>query len=284
MPIEIIDTDPAQAEGWAAEIREHVSTFWWSYPDAVEGYLLPEEKDAFTEFYDDYMFTGVDGGDFADHLSRTLSHSGALEPAAAAAGSVLHATVGQAPGPGLGEQAGRIKGACSFEEKTVGYVTPPLHGVWASAPYFHNGSVPTVWGVLKPEDRPKVWRRQRTTTEVHFNAFETRIHGADGGYDWAQLGWNYDEMNCGDGGAGSPYYTCQPATDMPQELQWGADLLLGGVLWPTWLVPPPVGEQGLEDRMIFNTNMYSKKNRGHEWTRALTDTERRALLEYLKTL
>ncbi|MGH8528749.1 MAG: hypothetical protein ACRETN_02755, partial [Nevskiales bacterium] len=32
VPIEILDTDPAQAEGWAPEIREHVSTFWWSYP------------------------------------------------------------------------------------------------------------------------------------------------------------------------------------------------------------------------------------------------------------
>jgi endo-cleaving rubber dioxygenase len=36
--------------------------------------------------------------------------------------------------------------------------------------------------------------------------------------------------------------------------------------------------------MVFNTLMYSKKNRGHEWTRGLTDPERRALVEYLKTL
>jgi endo-cleaving rubber dioxygenase len=163
-------------------------------------------------------------------------------------------------------------------------VTPPLHGVWASAPYFHNGSVPNVWAVLDPDDRPKAWRRQRTTTPVHFNAFETRIDGPSGGYDWDKLGWKYDAMDCGDGGQGIPYYTCQPAQDVPPEIQWGADLLLGGLLWPTWVVPPPVGDQGLEDRMVFNTSMYSKKNRGHEWTRGLTDTERRALVEYLKTL
>lgn len=40
-----------------------------------------------------------------------------------------------------------------------GYVAPPLDGVWASAPYFHNGSVPTLWHVLHPDERPKVWLR-----------------------------------------------------------------------------------------------------------------------------
>ncbi len=40
-----------------------------------------------------------------------------------------------------------------------GYMAPPLDGVWASAPYFHNGSVPTLWHVLNPEDRPVVWHR-----------------------------------------------------------------------------------------------------------------------------
>jgi mono/diheme cytochrome c family protein len=45
------------------------------------------------------------------------------------------------------------------EENAVGYIAPPLDGVWASAPYFHNGSVPTVYGVLSPESRPKFYRR-----------------------------------------------------------------------------------------------------------------------------
>src|SRR5262249_11812542 len=31
---------------------------------------------------------------------------------------------------------------------TKGYQAPPLDGVWATAPYFHNGSVPTVYHVL----------------------------------------------------------------------------------------------------------------------------------------
>ncbi|MDG2012879.1 MAG: c-type cytochrome, partial [Pirellulaceae bacterium] len=32
-----------------------------------------------------------------------------------------------------------------------GYQAPPLDGVWASAPYLHNGSVPTLWHLLHPE-------------------------------------------------------------------------------------------------------------------------------------
>lgn len=44
-------------------------------------------------------------------------------------------------------------------EDPAGYVAPPLDGVWASAPYFHNGSVPTLWHVLNPGERPRVWRR-----------------------------------------------------------------------------------------------------------------------------
>lgn len=39
-----------------------------------------------------------------------------------------------------------------------------------------------------------------------------------------------------------------------------------------------------EAGFIFNTNLYSKKNQGPEWTRVLNDAERRALVEYLKTL
>ncbi len=40
-----------------------------------------------------------------------------------------------------------------------GYVAPPLVGIWASAPYFHNGSVPTVEAVLNSAERPEIWAR-----------------------------------------------------------------------------------------------------------------------------
>jgi hypothetical protein len=37
-------------------------------------------------------------------------------------------------------------------QKTVGYANRPLDGIWARAPYLHNGSVPSMWDLLLPED------------------------------------------------------------------------------------------------------------------------------------
>lgn len=42
----------------------------------------------------------------------------------------------------------------------VGYVAPPLDGVWATAPYLHNGSVPTLAALLDSKARPSWWKRQ----------------------------------------------------------------------------------------------------------------------------
>lgn len=39
-------------------------------------------------------------------------------------------------------------------KKTNGYANQPLDGIWARAPYLHNGSVPNMWTLLTPEDRP----------------------------------------------------------------------------------------------------------------------------------
>ena len=47
-------------------------------------------------------------------------------------------------------------------ESPTGYVAPPLDGIWASAPYLHNGSVPTLWHLLRPAARPAVWHRGPT--------------------------------------------------------------------------------------------------------------------------
>ncbi|MEX2119371.1 MAG: hypothetical protein WD847_07240 [Pirellulales bacterium] len=56
-----------------------------------------------------------------------------------------------------------------------GYQAPPLDGVWATGPYFHNGSVPTVYHVLNSESRPAVYTRSFAT-------------GPDE-YDQDRLGW-----------------------------------------------------------------------------------------------
>ena len=50
-----------------------------------------------------------------------------------------------------------------------GYVAPPLDGIWATAPYLHTGSVPTIWDLLHPAaQRPRalvLLRRQRERLE-----------------------------------------------------------------------------------------------------------------------
>ena len=38
--------------------------------------------------------------------------------------------------------------------ETRGYVAPSLSGVWATAPYLHNGSVPTLASLMTPSERP----------------------------------------------------------------------------------------------------------------------------------
>ncbi|HEV2735356.1 MAG TPA: hypothetical protein VGV85_11000 [Longimicrobiaceae bacterium] len=38
--------------------------------------------------------------------------------------------------------------------RTGGYVAPILSGLWATAPYLHNGSVPTLWQLMTPAERP----------------------------------------------------------------------------------------------------------------------------------
>lgn len=44
-------------------------------------------------------------------------------------------------------------------QKTDGYVAVPLDGIWLRAPYLHNGSVPTLYHLLNPDQRvPRFYR------------------------------------------------------------------------------------------------------------------------------
>jgi len=68
-----------------------------------------------------------------------------------------------------------------FSAKLVtenGYIAPPLDGVWATAPYLHNGSVPDLQTLLNSNTRPTYWRR----------SFD------DNDYDLEDVGWNYEEL------------------------------------------------------------------------------------------
>jgi RoxA-like, cytochrome c-like len=103
--------------------------------------------------------------------------------------------------------------------KTHGYANHPLDGIWARAPYLHNGSVPTLWDLLQsPEDRPQQFSR-----------------GYDV-YDKEKVGFISDTPEAKH--AGSPYDTSVPG--------YG--------------------------------------NAGHVYGTHLSDEEKRALVEYMKTL
>jgi len=56
-----------------------------------------------------------------------------------------------------------------------GYVAPPLDGIWATAPYLHNGSAPTLEDLLNSGQRPVFWKR--TFDNSDFNQLK--------------VGWNY---------------------------------------------------------------------------------------------
>ena len=66
-------------------------------------------------------------------------------------------------------------------EPKVGYVAPPLDGIWATAPFLHNGSVPTIAALLDSSQRPAYWTRKFDSTD----------------FDRSAVGWNINVVNHG---------------------------------------------------------------------------------------
>lgn len=65
------------------------------------------------------------------------------------------------------------------ESPTQGYSAPPLDGIWATAPYLHNGSVPDIETLLDSKSRPQFWKR---------------IDYDSRNFDEETLGWPYEEL------------------------------------------------------------------------------------------
>jgi mono/diheme cytochrome c family protein len=107
-----------------------------------------------------------------------------------------------------------------------GYVAPPLDGIWASAPYLHNGSVPTLWHLLHPDRRPVVWRP------------------VSAGMDEEKVG-----------------LTIEQVSEVPAEVD---DMVFR--------------------RSFFDTRQFGKSGAGHTFPDVLSEQEKQAVLEYLKTL
>jgi Cytochrome c len=53
--------------------------------------------------------------------------------------------------------------------ESKGYQAPPLDGIWATAPYFHNSSVPTVYHVLNSKARPMLYTRTFGTSREDYD-------------------------------------------------------------------------------------------------------------------
>jgi mono/diheme cytochrome c family protein len=79
-----------------------------------------------------------------------------------------------------------------------GYIAPPLDGIWITAPYLHNGSVPDLDGVLNSKSRPKYWSRD----------FEKPK------YEYEKIGWEYQSH---DQPSGNTIYN----TDLPGYGNYG---------------------------------------------------------------
>lgn len=172
----------------------------------------------------------------------------------------------------------RIAGVCGWEKTVIGYQAPPLYGTWATAPYLHNGSVPTIEALLDSSLRKPIWQRQLQTVDG-ITGFDQRLSA----YDFSALGWKHQALACADI-AGSYVFNCNPVNDQgPSATQIVQNLLAGlGYAGIVPLQDPTPG--ALDRRLVYDTRTLGNGNGGHVFGDVLTAAERRAVIEYLKTL
>jgi len=152
--------------------------------------------------------------------------------------------------------------------------------------------VPNVWEVLKPSERQPIWRRVSRPARADqagrvIMGYDTDLQHA---LDTQRLGWRYDPVACQTGSIltpmVSPYVSCNPDDAYQDPL---AQQILSGLysnILLSWniLFPPILTNGQMEDRKNFNTRMFAQDNAGHEFNAVLSDAERTAIIEYLKTL
>jgi mono/diheme cytochrome c family protein len=90
-----------------------------------------------------------------------------------------------------------------------GYVAPPLDGIWATAPFLHNGSVPTIAALLDSKTRPAYWTRTFDSNDLDQAAlgwkFTAVDHGKDGEADAKKKAELYDTTRPGYGNLGHTF-------------------------------------------------------------------------------
>jgi hypothetical protein len=79
------------------------------------------------------------------------------------------------------DKAAQLKRCLADDSPILGYKFRPLTGIWATAPYLHNGSVPTLYDLLlPPSDRPKsffVGTREFDPVKVGFKTEQSAENG-----------------------------------------------------------------------------------------------------------
>lgn len=118
-------------------------------------------------------------------------------------------------------------GDLSVAAPAKGYIAPPLDGIWATAPFLHNGSVPSIQALLTVTDRPTHWRH-----------IANDANDPDS-YDTKNLGWRYEGVSTGSASAADP--------------------------------------------RVYDTSLEGYGNQGHSYGDSLSERDKNALIEYLKT-
>lgn len=173
----------------------------------------------------------------------------------------------------------RPVGVCTWEKEVIGYQAPPLYGTWATAPYFHNGSVPTIEAVLDSSQRHPIWQRQLQTIEG-ITGFDQRMSEA---YDFDRLGWKSVALACADM-PGTEQMNCSPAGDDGPSLTQVMERIVAGLGWTGVVSFQDPAPDAVDKRLVYDTRILGNGNAGHEFTDVLTPQERKAIIEYLKTL
>lgn len=83
---------------------------------------------------------------------------------------------------------GSFYGELAYAAPALGYLAPPLDGIWATAPYLHNDSVPTLAALLEGPSRPAFWEFARAEDGTPV-------------YDQERVGWRYRGLGQGKFGA-----------------------------------------------------------------------------------
>jgi hypothetical protein len=87
-------------------------------------------------------------------------------------------------------------------EPRSGYIAPPLDGIWATAPFLHNGSVPSLEALLDSSKRPTYWQFElgldRETMGLPHEAVGAEMAGRADTYDTTLVGYGNSGHTYGD--------------------------------------------------------------------------------------